>query len=495
MSIDFKKIVLVFGAFFCTQSVLSSDLQPGVYDEQDNRITFIDREGQDRSSGNEEDTVIGKLFSNTRSYSNKKSAEFIFSVANAKSVTVTGQVNHDHGSCLVTVKNLSKNSILVSNHPVSFKSNDNRRYNDFGVYKIELLNPLCRYEFRFHTFNGYAVFDKVAVTGEAIGLDVARKFDGHDDRLIIPDSDKLKLNVAHFSVCAWVKPTTVTLDDGSLSSNQNTEYRNDIISHGENEVAWDSWSLILKDGKPTFRIRSSDSADDAIMVQSDQQIELNKWTHLAATFDLSLRVMTLYVNGDIADTITVTQKPFNNNCITLIGGDSGNRYGFNGLIDELSIWSKTLTVEEVILVKENKLLKNVDSVIAGNLAGVENVLKWSELVLCLPFHSTGVDIKDYSDNGLLVTAMNGVSWMKMPEVPQVYRATSLVAKIFRNGTEINWEVTNEAGVKSYKIIDKLTGEILEFFVAGEKSYRTTVPADTAIKIQAVYESGIVKNLK
>ena len=73
-------------------------------------------------------------------------------------------------------------------------------------------------------------------------------------------------------------------------------------------------------------------------------LPLNAWTHLAGTFDGT--TLRLYVNGVLAAQNTGTLGTPNNGPLTI--GSSGNCGGsFPGLLDEATIYNRTLTANEV----------------------------------------------------------------------------------------------------------------------------------------------------
>lgn len=76
-------------------------------------------------------------------------------------------------------------------------------------------------------------------------------------------------------------------------------------------------------------------------------ISLNEWTHVAVTIDVSGSGSTkFYINGNYDGEQTgITTLPFNTENV-LIGLYSGG-YHYTGTIDEVGIWSKILTADEV----------------------------------------------------------------------------------------------------------------------------------------------------
>lgn len=93
-------------------------------------------------------------------------------------------------------------------------------------------------------------------------------------------------------------------------------------------------------------------ADDKgyIMFESTKKVIIGQWTHLAYTYDNT--VITLYVNG-IAD----GKKPVaivvgTNTLPKLIGKCAWGPYHLNGCIDELRVYARALSAEEIAVLAQ-----------------------------------------------------------------------------------------------------------------------------------------------
>lgn len=63
-------------------------------------------------------------------------------------------------------------------------------------------------------------------------------------------------------------------------------------------------------------------------------------------------------------------------------------------------------------------------------------------------------------------------------------------EIAQTGDKLHWSIDNEVGVKKYEIVDSMTGEHLETFIATRsKHYDTTVQKDVAVKLIIVNNQG------
>ena len=80
-------------------------------------------------------------------------------------------------------------------------------------------------------------------------------------------------------------------------------------------------------------------------VLSNDAIPLNKWTAVSAVADG--QSISLYVNGEISNTASVSGLPSTSSASLIVGGDPGTNEHFKGRIDEISIWSRSLTSSEI----------------------------------------------------------------------------------------------------------------------------------------------------
>ncbi|KAF1326259.1 Atp-binding protein, partial [Globisporangium splendens] len=103
-------------------------------------------------------------------------------------------------------------------------------------------------------------------------------------------------------------------------------------------------------------------------------LECNRWYHLALTYDEIERVQQVYLDGRIVNTLNgslhsewwnMSYAQIGTGCVTAGGNnfptpDSCGWYGFHGLIDDFRMWTKVLSVEEVV-----DLARNDNSTLEG----------------------------------------------------------------------------------------------------------------------------------
>lgn len=143
-----------------------------------------------------------------------------------------------------------------------------------------------------------------------------------------------------FSVSAWIKLETQTSRMGIVTQDSQT---------GSNR----KWSIFHEtSGKITIEFFQSSSIYTTIETTNDLNLVDGTWYHFVATVDVSVPSATVYINGS-AVSMTVLGSPATSiqSATTPLHIGRGTRSTiegpFDGLIDEVGIWSKVLTSQEV----------------------------------------------------------------------------------------------------------------------------------------------------
>jgi hypothetical protein len=138
------------------------------------------------------------------------------------------------------------------------------------------------------------------------------------------------------TLLAWIKPRTVdALDfDGVITS----------WNLGDG-----GYKLMLRKSATEYQIgfgyrNSGGTYADKYTSNSHQ---LNEWIHVAATLDGSAKKITLYINGQKIDESIGTDTTITQGTTHYIGWNDDNGDYFDGLIDELIMYSRTLTDSEI----------------------------------------------------------------------------------------------------------------------------------------------------
>jgi len=158
----------------------------------------------------------------------------------------------------------------------------------------------------------------------------ALSFDGINDYVEIPDSPELRLNESKgLTIMLWFYRTSYPQYDNVLVSKQVypgwVEYQLDLINTGNLEFkTWDGYNNA---------VIGSTSVPDA-----------NKWYHVA--YVMNNTHWDFYVNGTLKNSGTTSYDLYISNSNLTIGQDIGAAT-FNGTIDEVKVYDRALSAEEI----------------------------------------------------------------------------------------------------------------------------------------------------
>lgn len=122
-----------------------------------------------------------------------------------------------------------------------------------------------------------------------------------------------------------------------------------------------SYAVRLFNGKVNFTVGDGDKNE----VTSYQELPLNQWTHVAATYNVDDGVISIFING-VQDIMKSGATLATNTSGLRIGVDFNNRF-FEGGIDDVRIWSGARTAAQILQLKNNDL--------GGTEAGLMNYWK------------------------------------------------------------------------------------------------------------------------
>ncbi len=234
-----------------------------------------------------------------------------------------------------------------------------------------------------------------------------------------------QLNTSQFSYTAWAKVTGNDNNYRAVFSNRGSEPYKGVTLYAS---ASNKWQLLIGDASLWYSIFSPD------IIVNDQ------WYYIACTYDgMTLK---LFVNGDLVAQTQVSNYVVNPDQPFSIGKVSeSNNYYFNGLIDEVTVWDRPLTEQEVneimhqqVSVDENGLLAyyNFDET---NAAKVYDQT-WTPFFFDLPLHNMD-PATDWIESHALIT-------------PFARKATQLTT----NGFVANWDSIPNAIEYTIEISDK-----------------------------------------
>lgn len=146
-------------------------------------------------------------------------------------------------------------------------------------------------------------------------------FDGTDDYVQTPDSSTLDIT-DQITIDAWINPSAL----GSRIV--------DKITAGSG----DGYLLDTNGGVVRFIGGSQ-------VLSGSTLLSLNTWTHIAGTYDGA--TMMVYVNGVPDSSVATNILIPTNNLPLRIGADSNGENLFSGLIDEVEIFNRALSADEI----------------------------------------------------------------------------------------------------------------------------------------------------
>lgn len=184
-------------------------------------------------------------------------------------------------------------------------------------------------DFSGNGFNGDWVNNTTSIAGKyALGTD----YDGTNDSLTIPDNDAFSANTTNqLTVAAWLYP----------DSNSGTQ---NVISKGNTSNY--EWSLGANGSQVQALIWNSSGSVIAQATLSSG-FTTGSWQHFAFTLDLTKNTLTLYKNGAVVGTGTVSGTYTNGTSDLRFGERADGSNDYDGKIDEVRIYKRVLSNGEI----------------------------------------------------------------------------------------------------------------------------------------------------
>lgn len=190
--------------------------------------------------------------------------------------------------------------------------------------------------------NNGLVYDAVLTTDRCGNSNSAYYFDGEGDIIMVDHTDFL--NPQRITISAWISVESYTIWGRIVDKYHFTrcEGYNIIIDPGAEATRFEFWGQ-----------------DGQVYPDNSNPIPLNTWLQVTSSFDGYQ--MKIYINGMLENTLDVNTEIWPTSRYLSIGnGDDGNGYlPFNGKIDEVRIYDRALSDEEVLLlyIAENACLQ------------------------------------------------------------------------------------------------------------------------------------------
>jgi hypothetical protein len=164
-------------------------------------------------------------------------------------------------------------------------------------------------------------------------------FNGYNQCILIPDSPSLHFTNA-LTAEAWIYPTRPSAANSIVVKFDGT--------FGVNES---SFSFSLYYSKLYLNLSADGTPTPSTQLNSNDDVPLNAWTHVAATYDGS--TISLYINGILDATLPYSGGIYPGTDNMAIGanvggmGSGGMAGPFAGMIDEVSLYNRALSPPEI----------------------------------------------------------------------------------------------------------------------------------------------------
>lgn len=176
------------------------------------------------------------------------------------------------------------------------------------------------------------------VTGTTIsgtGYTSAFTFSSSTNNINFSDLSFLKLT-SQLSISSWIYPYSF----GGVSSGR-------IYDKFKTTVPQTGYALWVDNntGVNSIAFGTGWSVSTSV-ARINNAITLNTWQHVCLTF--SSTACTFYINGSSIGTSTGLVAPVSGTQNAIVGNNTGNTNYFDGKIDNLSIYSRSLTASEIL---------------------------------------------------------------------------------------------------------------------------------------------------
>jgi hypothetical protein len=159
------------------------------------------------------------------------------------------------------------------------------------------------------------------------------RFDGANDYIAVPNSPSLDISGTGLTLTMWINPAAAGGDSVVLGKFWNTTMTAPYYQYG----------LELAGGTtPTFQVGTTSGVLSASMGSA---LAVNQWSHLAVVFNGSQ--VQYFVNGILLTTAPLPATIAARGNSLHVGADNNIWQFFNGSLDEVRIYNRALTAQEV----------------------------------------------------------------------------------------------------------------------------------------------------
>jgi hypothetical protein len=198
----------------------------------------------------------------------------------------------------------------------------------------------------------------------------ALQFDGIDDYVEVPHSDSLDLESMSFA--AWIRLEEI--GGRQILLEKKVPEEGDRSLNYAFFVQWngDQLAFIVGDGTRQVGFLSDRGLGAA-----------GEWHHVAVTFSETGDEVRFYIDGEPAGVDILTLKPYKNKGPLIIGkyvgADGRSKFHLHGTLDELCIYNKALTEEEVRELGHPNLPPTADFSFSPQKPTIQDIVRFTDL--------------------------------------------------------------------------------------------------------------------
>ncbi len=199
-------------------------------------------------------------------------------------------------------------------------------------WKLDEYGPVNTFLDSYNGINGTTT-DSTRPVQDVGVVDQARKFDGKSE-ITVPENSAFDWGThTSFSIELWIK----TNQPGTGNKVFIGKYK------GNSKMAW--WLGYGSENKTIFSV--SDSSGIGTEFTGTKVIADNKWHYIVAVKNDSMRVLQIYVDGKEDGIISTFFTGDFKGTGPLYIGYFDNNYHFNGLLDEIALYNRILSNNEI----------------------------------------------------------------------------------------------------------------------------------------------------
>jgi parallel beta-helix repeat protein len=214
------------------------------------------------------------------------------------------------------------------------------------------------------------------------------RFDGVNDRVLAPNTPSIEQNVT-WTISAWIQPGKT--GSGTLQ---------DFIAKYDWVVGQGGY-LLRQDTTDRFVALTIDGQTVDTCGVTSTILTKGNWYFMAATFDTNTNTLTCYVNGAPEATNTgATKNPTAGTLGVYMGAGSGVSFPYNGSVDDVMIWNRVLSSDEI-----NATYQNQAKALFRNFTGLPSgMVNYTASVVDVAGNYNTTGYRNYSVNWLPVVS-------------------------------------------------------------------------------------------